>query len=177
MLSRHGRDSAGAFSPIQEDKNLQFPAVTGSNLQRKSLSLPAEFEGELNLVFIAFQQWQQRQVDSWIPFAKHLEASYPELRYYELPTIQKRNRLARTFINEGMRAGIPDPVARERTITLYLDKNAFRQALRLPHEDNIYVLLLDHRGQIMWQAEGAFNQEKGESLKSELEAREPNEAD
>ena len=54
---------------------MQFPTVTGSNLQRKSLRLPEGFEGEWNLVFIAFQQWQQRQVDSWLSFAKQLEDS------------------------------------------------------------------------------------------------------
>jgi predicted transcriptional regulator len=63
-----------------------------------------------------------------------------------------------------MRAGIPDPVARERTITLYLDKSAFRQALRLLHEDDIHVLLLDRQGRVLWSAEGAFTPEKGESL-------------
>ncbi len=150
---------------------MQFPVVTGSNLQGKSLSLPDAFEGEWNLVFIAFQQWQQGQVDSWIPFARQLEESQPELRYYELPTIEKRSRLARTFINEGMRAGIPDPVARERTITLYLDKTAFRKALQLPHEDDIHVLLLDRRGQVLWRTEGPFAPVKGDSLTVALQAR------
>ncbi len=143
---------------------MQFPTVTGANLQRKKLSLPQDFQGELNLVLIAFQQWQQTQVDTWIPFARQLEDTYPRVRYYELPTIQRLNTLARTFINEGMRAGIPDPIARERTITLYLDKNAFREALQLPGEDDIYVLLLDRQGRVMWRAEGAFTPEKGESL-------------
>ncbi len=156
---------------------MQFPAVTGSNLQRKSLSLPAAFEGELNLLFIAFQQWQQTQVDSWIPFAKQLEEGNPKLRYYELPTIEKRNRLARTFINEGMRAGIPDPVARERTITLYLDKTAFRKALQLPNEDDIHVLLLDSRGQVQWRTEGPFAPAKRDSLAAAIQARQHDEAD
>lgn len=143
---------------------MRFPDVIGSNLQRKKLNLPRDFQGELNLVLIAFQQWQQTQVDTWIPFARQLEATHSGVRYYELPTIQRFNALARTFINEGMRAGIPDPVARERTITLYLDKNAFRQALQLPREDDIYVLLLDRQGSVLWRAEGAFAPEKGESL-------------
>ena len=116
----------------------QFPTVTGSNLQRQKLTLPQDFQGDRNLVFIAFQQWQQSQDDTWIPFARQLEDTHSELRYYELPTIEHRNALARTFINEGLRAGIPDRVARERTITLYLDKVAFRQALQLPAEDDIY---------------------------------------
>jgi hypothetical protein len=143
---------------------MQFPAVTGSNLQRKKLNLPQDFEGQQNLVLIAFQQWQQSQVDTWLPFARQLEETHPGVRYYELPTIRRLNALSRTFVNEGMRAGIPDPVARERTITLYLDKNAFRQALQLPGEDDIYVLLLDSQGTVLWQAEGGFTPEKGDSL-------------
>ena len=35
---------------------MQFPTVSGSNLHRKTLTLPQDFEGELNLVLIAFQR-------------------------------------------------------------------------------------------------------------------------
>ena len=147
---------------------MHFPAVSGSNLQRQKLTLPRDFQGAQNLIFIAFQQWQQAQVDTWIPFAKELEATHPGVRYYELPTIERRNALARTFINEGMRAGIPDPVARERTITLYLDKRAFRKALQLPGEDDIHVLLVDRQGKVLWRAEAAFTPENGESLVATL---------
>jgi hypothetical protein len=111
---------------------MRFPAVTGSNLQRQKLSLPQDFRGELNLVLIAFQQWQQTQVDTWLPFVRQLEENHSGVRYYELPTIQRRSVLSRTLINEGMRAGIPDPVARERTITLYVDKETFREAFSCP---------------------------------------------
>jgi hypothetical protein len=143
---------------------MKFPAVSGSNLQRKKLALPEDLKGDMNLVLIAFQQWQQDQVDTWIPFARKLEQTHPSIRYYELPTIRQMNGLSRTFINEGMRAGIPDPVARERTITLYLDKRAFRQELQLAHEDEIHILLLDQDGQVRWRAEGAFTHDKAQSL-------------
>jgi predicted transcriptional regulator len=59
-------------------------------------------------------------------------------------------------------------VARARTITLYVDKAAFRQALELPHEEDIYVLLVDREGNVLWRAEGAFTPEKGESLAAVL---------
>jgi hypothetical protein len=155
---------------------MHFPTVSGSNLQRTRLTLPQDFQGERNLVLIAFQQWQQTQVDTWIPLARQLEETYPAMRYYELPTIQQLNPLARTFINEGMRAGIPGQVARERTITLYLDKKAFREALQLPGEDDIYVLLLDRQGRVLWRAEGAFTPDKGESLAAAIRGR-PSEKD
>ena len=50
-----------------------FPTVTGSNLLRQKLTLPRDFQGELNVVFVAFQQWQQMEVNSWIPLAQELE--------------------------------------------------------------------------------------------------------
>ena len=143
---------------------MQFPEVTGSNLQRQQIQLPQGFEGELNLVLIAFQQWQQAQVDTWLPFARQLEESHPSMRYYELPTIRQLNALARTFINEGMRAGIPNPVARERTITLYVDKHSFRDALSIAGEDDIHVLLVDKQGKVLWREVGVFTPQKGQSL-------------
>jgi hypothetical protein len=162
---------------MQTHSHAQFPGITGLNLQRQKLELPQDFQGELNLVLVAFQQWQQTQVDTWIPFARQLEETHSGVRYYELPIIRRLNVLARTFINEGMRAGIPDPVARERTITLYVDKETFRESLQLSHEDDIHVLLLDRHGQVLWRAEGTFTKDKGDSLAAKVRRWAHNEAD
>jgi len=51
---------------------MTFPTVRGSNLLRQQLTLPKDFQGKLNLVFIAFEQWHQMEVDSWVPLAKEL---------------------------------------------------------------------------------------------------------
>jgi hypothetical protein len=145
-----------------------FPKVSGSNLKREKLSLPDDFTGNLVIALVAFQQWQQRQVDTWIPFAEELEQELAGVSYYELPVIRRMNILSRTFINEGMRAGIPNPKARERTITLYLDKTDFRAALGMAHEQSIYVLLLDSMGKVLEKIEGEFTPEKGKALKTAI---------
>ena len=150
---------------------MRFPTVTGANLLRRKVTLPADLEGELTIFLIAFQRWQQSVIDTWVPFVRQLEDTNEGVSYYELPVIQRMNVLARTFINEGTRAGIPDQVARERTITLYVDKAAFRQTLKLPSEEDIYVLLVDREGDVIWREEGAFSPEKGESLAEELKGR------
>jgi len=72
--------------------------------------------------------------------------------------------LSRTFINEGMRAGIPDQTARERTITLYLDKSKFKSALEIADENDITLFLVNRNGEILWRANGAYTQEKADSL-------------
>jgi len=137
---------------------MTFPTVNGSNLQRAKLTLPQDFEGEYNLLFIAFQQWQQDEVNTWVSLAESCEARFPGLVYYELPTIRALNALSRFFINEGMRAGIPNQKSRERTITLYLEKDDFRTALGLEDEDHIFALLIDHQGNELWRARGPLNQ-------------------
>ena len=136
---------------------MTFPTVNGSNLLRQKLTLPLDFQGRFNLVFVAFQQWQQREVDSWMALASELEESFDGLAVYELPTIQSKNFFYKTLINEGMRAGIPNPKSREHTITLYLDKADFRNALDMTDEAHIYILVIDRQGNEYFRTRGTFN--------------------
>jgi len=154
----------------KDESRPKFPSVKGSNLERESLTLPDDFEGDLNLVLVPFQRWQQNLVDTWVGPARALEEDDPRLRYYELPTIQKMNWLSRTFINEGMRAGIRDQTARQRTITLYLDKIGFKEALDIDTEKTIHVFLVDRTGEIIWRERGEYTKEKERSLLAAVES-------
>ncbi len=143
---------------------LEFPRITGTNLNKQRFNLPGDFKGELNLVLVAFQRKQQLMVNTWLPTADLLESIHRNLRYYELPTISRMNPVARWFINYGMRSGIKDLKSRQKTITLYLDKEPFCKALDIPDEENIYIFLVDKQGQVIWRSEGPCNVEKAERL-------------
>jgi hypothetical protein len=147
---------------------MTFPTVNGSNLLREKLTLPRDFQGRFNLVFIPFEQWQQMEVDSWMALAKELEEQFDGLVYYELPTIQSRNSFYKMFINEGMRAGIPNPKTRERTITLYLDKADFRAALGMSDEEHIYILVVDRQGNEYFRARGPYSRDGDVALRQTL---------
>lgn len=147
---------------------MTFPTARGSNLEHRGFRLPTDFEGERNLVLIAFQREQQAQVETWTPFVQGLLVRQPDLRFYELPTIQRGNPLFRFWVDRGMRSGIADRTKREQTITLFLDKAAFRRQLALPEEQTIYALLVDRAGRVLWRAEGCFTEEKGRDLEQVL---------
>lgn len=68
--------------------------------------LPADLKGELNVVLIAFQREQQRDVGSWLPFLKSVTESQRDVRVHEVPTLGRRYKLMRPFIDGGMRRGI-----------------------------------------------------------------------
>ena len=147
---------------------MTFPTVNGSNLLREKLTLPQDFQGKFNLIFIPFEQWQQMEVDSWMALAKELEEQFDGLVYYELPIIQSRNSFYKMFINEGMRAGIPNPKTRERTITLYLDKVDFRAVLGMSDEEHIYILVVDRQGNEFFRARGPYSREGDVALRQAL---------
>jgi len=152
---------------VRSEGNL-FPVVSGYNLNRKEFEFPRDFEGDLNLVIIPFKRYQQTVVDTWIPALQEIEASFEGFIYYELPTLYEMPVLSRTFLNEGMRAGIPDETARQRTITLYLDKEKFKSALNIPTEDEVFLFLVDRNGRILWRTTGEYNSEKEQDLLKSL---------
>jgi hypothetical protein len=158
-----------ATAAPEHSPGARFPRVKGSNLEKRTFSLPTDFEGERNLLLVAFERDQQKDVDTWLREMKRFEELDPGFRYYELPTIQRPNAFTRWFIDTGMRRGIPDRKARERTITLYLDKKPFCDALLISDQKKIYQFLVDRNGKVLWRSEGLFDETKGASLRSVLE--------
>ena len=147
-----------------------FPTVSGFYLNRQEFSFPQDLSGELNILFVPFLQSQQLVVNIWIPFAQETEAAFPGVVYYELPTVDEMPTLSRMFVNEGMRAGIPDETARERTVTLYINTEKFMDATDIPGKDKVHVLLVNRNGDILWRTTGQFDEAKGESLLGAIEA-------
>ncbi len=146
----------------------RFPKIEGTNLEGRRFVLPGDFEGSLNVVMVAFKREQQRDVDTWLPFLKTVAAARPDVRVYEIPTLGRRYRIMRSFIDGGMRSGIPDKAVREATITLYIDKTPFRDALKIGTEDRIQVFLIDRQGRVHWHAEGPLDAKAGSSLEARL---------
>lgn len=162
ILVRRSRLEVGSDS-------VRFPTVSGFNLNRQELEFPRDFRGDLNLLFVPFLQFQQAIVNTWLPCADELESSWTELAYYELPAINELPALSRTFINEGMRAGIPNAKARARTVTLYIDLAKFMRALGIPSKNEVHVLLVDRQGGILWRTTGSFDEAKGSALAGAIE--------
>jgi len=147
----------------------QFPKVSGKNLKRKKLTFPAGFPARYTVVLMAFYRHQQADIDTWMPFANRIENEYEDLAYVELPVVYKMGPLGQFMLNEGMRAGIPDQKARERTITLYLDKEKFLGQMGINSQEEIQVLLVETGGTILFKQSGRFTPEKGQSLVDALE--------
>ena len=130
-----------------------FPALDATSLSGEHRRLPADLT-EPTVVILAFHRWQQTEVDAWIEELQGAGCRYPIL---EVPTIGARYRLARSFIDGGMRAGIPDPAVRERTLTAYTDVGRVLKALGLRSTDHVVVTLIDPPGSVRALAQGTYD--------------------
>ena len=154
--------------------NGEFPSVRGRNLNRKKIKLPEELKGKMNLLLLAFFQNQQKTIDSWLNFASELEEKFNGLQYYEIPVIYKMNILNQLLLNESMRTSIKEKKIREKTITLYLEKSKFLDALKFDDENDTYTILIDKNGKILWKERGIYDSNKGKELIEYIEKYEKN---
>lgn len=149
-----------------------FPGVSGSNLEGRKFNFPNDFEGDLNIAVIAFRREQTALIEGWAPTLEEIEKKNPTVRFYELPVLNRAYSPIRWWIDGGMRAGITDVKNRRRTITLYTTKSAFKNRLKIPNDDTIYVFLVNKSGKILWRSKGDFTEKKNQELQNALEKNE-----
>jgi hypothetical protein len=141
-----------------------FPTVVGQNLSGRTMTLPADFRAPASIVFIAYAREQQMDVDSWKPLTADVKRRFPAIGVYEVPTLPKGDAFFRWFIDGGMRRGIPDTATRDVTITLYIDKKPFNDALTIRSEKEITLLLVTPSGTLLWRTTGTYTVAKAAEL-------------
>jgi hypothetical protein len=173
LTSWFGCVSAGVNSLVNKPSSTKplFPNVEVSDLQGKSYRLPLEFRQEQTLLLIAFTGDQQSQVDTWLANFDGLVAKSPNLDFIEMPTIESSSAPFRAFVNNGMRSGIPDPVARARTWTLYTNRDDFLSHLQIKQMNQVYALLVERSGEILWMESGVSTPEKIASLLGAIQSK------
>lgn len=157
-------------SKIKLNKPSHFPFINGANLNGKNFKLPKDFSGKLNIVALGFEREHQAAIDSWIPSILKLTKDYDylSLKFYELPVIYELNAFSRAWINNGMRIGIKEDDARNRTITIFTNRDKFFEILDI-QGDRIYLLLINEKGKIIWRCEGEMTKEKFNFMKKILD--------
>lgn len=147
----------------------QLPTIDAQNLNERAVRLPQDLPAEKTLVLIAFERQQQANLDTWIA---GMQLNRSPMPWIETPVIDPKNAFVRGFIDSGMRRGITDTVARERTVTLYTDRAAFSKAmgLRDPFK-NVYLAVVERSGRVLLLVEGDYSAEKAKVVMQAMATR------
>lgn len=155
---------AGRVSDIKTSNNGYFPNIIGIDLMGRERQLTSSLEGEYNLLAVAFKREQQENVDTWIKAMPDIIGKNKQVNFYEIPLIYEINAPYRFWVNNGMRQGVKGDEARNRTITVYTDREKFLKLMNMK-TDNIYLLLIDKKGRIISKLEGDATKENINKIK------------
>ena len=136
-------------TPINET----FPTVTGENLNQEQVLMPRDLSGEHRLLLIGYVQDSQFDIDRWLI---GLDMTQTPVTAYELPTIEGMlPRMFETFINNGMRKGIPKQLW-GGVITVYQEAEKITQLTGTENPNNARVILLGRNNEILYFYDRGF---------------------
>lgn len=158
---------SGCAAPIANRMPLGevFPTVMGENLNQEHLQLPHDLTGEHRLLLIGYVQDSQFDIDRWLI---GLDMTQTPVTAYELPTINGMlPRMFETFINNGMRKGIPKQLW-GGVITIYQDAEKITQVTGTESPNNARVILLNGNNEIRYFYDRGFSVDALNELRNTL---------
>ena len=152
-------------------KSLQIgdplPAVQGSFLTGRTVTLPAASAGKTALLLLGFTYGSRHAVEPWGEWCRKTMSGRPDLTFFEMPMIGGMAKLGRWFIDRGMRKGTPEAL-HENVITVYTDTGDWKKRLGVTdaNEDDAFLIVIDRDGIVRWLHHGPFEDRKSTRLNS-----------
>ena len=133
----------------------RLPELRGEFLTGREAVLPRAADARVTLLLLGFTYQSRFAVEAWTAkFRAQFEAD-PRVSFYEVPMIGGAARLARWFIDSGMRRGTPK-ADHQHVITVYGSTDVWKKRVRFAEPDAAYLILLDGSGKVAWLHRGAF---------------------
>ena len=149
---------AAAASPRPLVPGDLMPPLRGEFLSGRKAVLPDAAHGRVALVALGFSYDSRFAVEAWTArFRRDFDADRAAT-FFEVPVIGGMARVARPFIDGGMRRGTP-PQLREHVITVYGGSAGWKSRLGFRGPDDAYIVLLDRAGRVAWRHAGPFREE------------------
>lgn len=151
--------------PNKDISGQTFPSVTGESLEKEQVLIPEAFAGKKTLLLVGYKQNSQFDIDRWLI---GLDVTETKVDVYELPTIAGMfPRMFSTFIDNGMRKGIPKPLWKG-VITIYGDGDKIQELTGNTNGNNARVILLNEQSEIIYFYDQGFAVDALNQVRSKL---------
>lgn len=134
----------------------RLPRLAGEFLTGRQAALPDAAAGKVALVAFGFSYDSRVPVEAWAAWFKESYLGRPGVTLFEVPMIGGAGRLAKFFIDRGMRRGTPREL-HENVITVYGGTGPWKQRLAVTDDTLAHLLVLDREGTVRWRHSGPFD--------------------
>jgi hypothetical protein len=144
-----------------------FPRLEAEFLTGRKAILPDAAAGKTALLMMGFTYDSRFDVEKWAEHVRREFAARDAFTFYEVPVIGGMGRLAKWFIDSGMRKGTPKEL-HENVITVYGGVDRWKKAMGFSKslEDAAYLVLLGPDGRVRWLHAGGFSEDALAALKA-----------
>lgn len=146
-----------------------FPRLEAEFLTGRKAVLPDAAAGKSALVMMGFTYDSRFAVEKWAEHVVREFGANETLTFFEVPVIGGMGRMAKWFIDSGMRKGTPKEL-HENVITVYGGADRWKKAMGFSKADEnaAYLALLGPDGRVRWLHRGAFTDEAMAALKTAI---------
>jgi hypothetical protein len=156
--------SASAEPPRSLTPGEVLPPLRGEFLNGRDAELPAAARGRVALLALGFSYSSRFAVEEFSKRFQQEFAARPDVTFFEIPMIGGLGRLARVFIDRGMRRNTPSEL-HEHVITVYGGTGDWKARLGVRDEEAAYLVLLDRDGRVTWTRGSRFDQRVFDDLR------------
>jgi ATP10 protein len=136
----------------------RFPTIRAKTLAGQCVTFPDALAGRVGIVFVAFQQSAQSQIDTWLDPVISDYLNKKDVSYFEIPMISGSYRLVSRLIDSGMRSGVPDSL-HARTATFYGERSAFFKTMGITDSTRAYLFVLSKDGRVVYRTSGRSSED------------------
>lgn len=169
--SRHARPlDAMAGTPVRAlAVGDTLPPLEGHYLSGREASVPLHSRGKLAFLALGFTYSSRLQVEAWSQRFKKAHGGVADVTFYEVPVMGGAARMARPFIDRGMKKGTP-PELHENVITVWQEAGEWKQRMGYRTPDAAYCALIDRDGVVRWLHSGPLDDASWAGLEAALAA-------
>jgi hypothetical protein len=140
-----------------------LPALSGTSLDGRALTLPGAAAGRVTLIAVGFSEGSRLAVQAWVHRFLADFGGNPAVACYEVRMMGRLKALSRPFTDGGMSRGIA-PEDRGRVIPHYGGTADWKRRLGFEREGDAYLVVLDKRGRVALLHHGPFLDANYENL-------------
>lgn len=146
-----------------------LPALVGHYLTGRDAVVPAHSRGKVAFLALGFTYKSRLQVEAWSERFKKEHGKVTGVTFYEVPVMGGAARMARPFIDSGMKKGTPAEL-HEHVITVWQDAREWKKRMGYQAADAAYCVLIDTAGVVRWLHAGPLDDTAWAALEQALAA-------
>ncbi len=144
-----------------------LPALIGHYLSGRDAHVPAHSRGKQAFLALGFTYKSRLQVEAWSERFRKAHGHATGITFYEVPVMGGAARMARPFIDSGMKKGTPSEL-HENVITVWQDAGEWKKRMGYQAPDAAYCVLIDAAGVVRWLHAGALDDAAWSALEQAL---------